>query len=62
MNVNAIPELEPQVEVGAVISCPRCLGRHALIPGPNNGALLLFYECGKHLHLGAVAGKLVVSI
>jgi hypothetical protein len=55
------PQLEPVVEVGHVISCPHCLGRHVLRPGPNNGSLLLYYKCGRDLRLGAVAGKLVVG-
>jgi hypothetical protein len=60
--METLPALEPIVEAGKVISCPHCLGNHELIPGANNGALLLWYECMNQLHLGAVAGKLVVPV
>ncbi len=54
--------LERVVAPGDTIQCPLCLGQHELIPGANNGSLLLWFECQNDLHLGAVAGKPVVSV
>lgn len=60
--LTTLSDLSPDVEAGCVIACPHCLGRHQLLDDPDNGSLLLFYECGDDLRLGAVAGKLVVSV
>lgn len=54
-----VGRLEPEVYEGQLVVCPHCLGKHKLLA--NNGALLLFYECGGEMRLGAVAGKLVVG-
>ena len=58
--METLPQLEPVVEEGELITCPHCLERHPLERGPNQGSLLLFFRCGEALRLGAIAGKLLI--
>lgn len=54
------------VEEGDMITCPRCGKQHVLKAGTdekgNKTDVILFYECGNEVYLGAINGKLVAGI
>ncbi len=60
MNATLLPTLEPDVEAGYIVTCPHCFKYHRLITNGANQSLLLFYQCGRNLYLGAVAGRLML--
>jgi len=55
----------PVAHKGQEIDCPNCHGKHELQAGKTKdgeeSALMLFYECGNSLYVGAVAGRLIVG-
>ena len=57
---------QPAAKENDMIRCPRCLKRHKLSGAKdaegNPTAVLLFYKCGKHSYLAAVAGRSVIGV
>ncbi len=55
----------PLAHKGQEIDCPQCHGKHELQAGKTKDGeesmLLLFYECGNSLYMGAVAGRLTIG-
>ena len=58
--MDSLPTLVPEVSVGDKVRCPHCLNDHPLVRNVENSVLLMF-ECGGELRLGAIAGRLVVG-
>jgi len=52
---------QPKVRAGDIVECPQCGGEHALRACDDGNEILLFYECGENLYLGAIAGRLTIG-
>jgi len=57
----------PEVDEGYIVHCAICGGEHPLECSTDTKTKekttdLMFYRCGERMYLGAVKGRLVVSI
>ena len=53
----------PKVKAGDEFNCPRCEGRHTLLPAnaDDGEEICLFYKCGGTAYLGALDGRLIAG-
>lgn len=60
---NATLRKLPRVAEGDEIHCPHCNGYHVLETSKDErgepSTLLMFYQCGDKMYLGAIEGRLV---
>jgi hypothetical protein len=60
---NATLQSLPEARQGDSIRCPKCGERHRLRASTQeSAALLLYYECGGDVYIGALHGRLVVGV
>jgi len=56
---------QPSAQEGQLITCPTCGGKHPLECGTSTGVksnLILFYQCGDKLYMGALDGHLMIGV
>jgi len=52
---------QPRMHAGDMIECPTCGGEHVLCACDSGSEVLLLYECGDDVYIGAVGGRLVIG-